>query len=297
MPKGSEANWVQKLYDKHTKSKHFSKPRMSRTSFIIHHFADNVEYQMDGFLEKNRDTILEEQINLFKASQVSTLGTAYGLIRQNLFGNRTGTDTMHKYRSYISCSMKAKHKIVQPIFSWSRSRSSSVWMSHYNNEFGCNESPSITKKFRCIKIIDWKVEMSSWFCITVLLPSSCRVITWLNIYFWLQILLCILIIVVVRVGRWTLFGESGWSCSDKATEGSRGASCERAAQRRCRTEVPQTNSRITGMVLITLEGVNQMKDCMKSRMISLKFIPRMDGVIPTEAEVHANHSLDHRRVY
>ena len=25
---------------------------------------------MDGFLEKNRDTILEEQINLFKASQV-----------------------------------------------------------------------------------------------------------------------------------------------------------------------------------------------------------------------------------
>ena len=77
MPKGSEANWVQKLYDKHTKSKHFSKPRMSRTSFIIHHFADNVEYQMDGFLEKNRDTILEEQINLFKASQVSTLGTAH----------------------------------------------------------------------------------------------------------------------------------------------------------------------------------------------------------------------------
>ena len=77
MPKGSEANWVQKLYDKHTKSKHFSKPRMSRTSFIIHHFADNVEYQIDGFLEKNRDTILEEQINLFKASQVSALDTAY----------------------------------------------------------------------------------------------------------------------------------------------------------------------------------------------------------------------------
>ncbi len=70
MPKGSEANWVQKLYDKHTRSKHFSKPRMSRQSFIIHHFADNVEYQMEGFLEKNRDTVLEEQINIFKASQV-----------------------------------------------------------------------------------------------------------------------------------------------------------------------------------------------------------------------------------
>ncbi len=70
MPKGSDANWCQKLYDKHGKTKHFSKPRMSRKSFVIHHFADNVEYQMDGFLEKNRDTVLEDQINLFKASQV-----------------------------------------------------------------------------------------------------------------------------------------------------------------------------------------------------------------------------------
>ena len=57
------------------------------------------------------------------------------LIRQ-LCGTRTGTrtDTMPKYRSHlsshISCSVKAKHKIVQPIFSWSRSRSSSVRLNH-----------------------------------------------------------------------------------------------------------------------------------------------------------------------
>ena len=44
---------------------------MSNTAFIIHHFADHVQYQMDGFMEKNRDTVLEEQINILKASQVS----------------------------------------------------------------------------------------------------------------------------------------------------------------------------------------------------------------------------------
>lgn len=30
-----------------------------------------MEYQCDGFLEKNRDTVYEEQINILKASQVS----------------------------------------------------------------------------------------------------------------------------------------------------------------------------------------------------------------------------------
>lgn len=74
MPKGSDENWCQKLYDKHLgKAKHFEKPRMSRSAFIINHFADRVEYQADGFLEKNRDTVLEDHINILRASEVSCL--------------------------------------------------------------------------------------------------------------------------------------------------------------------------------------------------------------------------------
>jgi myosin V len=83
MPKGSDQTWCNKLYDKHLKavsntssqssfvSNHFSKPRMSQKSFIIHHFAENVEYQVEGFLEKNRDTVLEEQLKILKTSEVS----------------------------------------------------------------------------------------------------------------------------------------------------------------------------------------------------------------------------------
>ncbi|XP_031596926.1 unconventional myosin-Vb isoform X2 [Oreochromis aureus] len=69
VPKGTDQNWAQKLYNKHSSSVHFQKPRMSNISFIIIHFADKVEYQCDGFLEKNRDTVYEEQINILKASQ------------------------------------------------------------------------------------------------------------------------------------------------------------------------------------------------------------------------------------
>nr|XP_009296049.2 unconventional myosin-Va [Danio rerio] len=74
MPKGSDDSWAQKLYNTHLKkSSHFEKPRMSNKAFIILHFADKVEYQCDGFLEKNKDTVNEEQINVLKASKFSLL--------------------------------------------------------------------------------------------------------------------------------------------------------------------------------------------------------------------------------
>jgi len=72
IPNGSNRNWCHKVCDMHAgKSKHFEKPRLSQTSYIIVHFADRVEYQIEGFLEKNRDTVLDEQIRLLKASTVS----------------------------------------------------------------------------------------------------------------------------------------------------------------------------------------------------------------------------------
>ncbi|XP_073671822.1 unconventional myosin-Va isoform X2 [Paramisgurnus dabryanus] len=74
MPKGSDDSWAQKLYNTHLKTcELFEKPRMSNKAFIIQHFADKVEYQCDGFLEKNKDTVNEEQINVLKASKFDLL--------------------------------------------------------------------------------------------------------------------------------------------------------------------------------------------------------------------------------
>ncbi|KAJ8272401.1 hypothetical protein COCON_G00112600 [Conger conger] len=74
MPKGSDDSWAQKLYNTHLKTcALFEKPRMSNKAFIIQHFADKVEYQCEGFLEKNKDTVNEEQINVLKASKFDLL--------------------------------------------------------------------------------------------------------------------------------------------------------------------------------------------------------------------------------
>uniref|UniRef100_A0A663NDE5 Myosin VB n=1 Tax=Athene cunicularia TaxID=194338 RepID=A0A663NDE5_ATHCN len=77
VPKGTDQNWVQKLYNQHTRSQHFQKPRTSNTSFIILHFADKVKYESEGFLEKNRDTVYEEQINILKASKVKAVTSLF----------------------------------------------------------------------------------------------------------------------------------------------------------------------------------------------------------------------------
>ncbi|XP_072889237.1 unconventional myosin-Va isoform X6 [Hemitrygon akajei] len=78
MPKGSDDTWAQKLYNTHlNKTALFHKPRMSNRAFIIQHFADQVEYQCEGFLEKNKDTVYEEQISVLKASKLSLLAELF----------------------------------------------------------------------------------------------------------------------------------------------------------------------------------------------------------------------------
>ncbi|KAM4602413.1 unconventional myosin-Va [Polymixia lowei] len=81
MPRGSDDSWAQKLYNTHLKTcSLFEKPRLSNRAFIIQHFADKVEYQCEGFLEKNKDTVNEEQINVLKASKVSVTNAKFDLL-------------------------------------------------------------------------------------------------------------------------------------------------------------------------------------------------------------------------
>ncbi|XP_068131564.1 unconventional myosin-Va isoform X3 [Hyperolius riggenbachi] len=74
MPKGTDNTWAQKLYNTQLKTcPLFEKPRLSNVAFIIKHFADKVEYQCEGFLEKNKDTVFEEQVKVLKASKFKLL--------------------------------------------------------------------------------------------------------------------------------------------------------------------------------------------------------------------------------
>ncbi|XP_024127707.1 unconventional myosin-Vb [Oryzias melastigma] len=104
MPKGSDASWVQKLYDQHLSSKphpHFRKPRTSNSAFIVMHFADTVRYECQGFLEKNRDTVFDELINVLKASQSELVAELFQLQESSSLsqgGSRSGRKTAREHK-------------------------------------------------------------------------------------------------------------------------------------------------------------------------------------------------------
>uniref|UniRef100_A0A1A9X3S5 Myosin motor domain-containing protein n=1 Tax=Glossina brevipalpis TaxID=37001 RepID=A0A1A9X3S5_9MUSC len=71
MPRGTDESWALKLVDKCSKFDHFEKTRFGNASFYIKHFSDSVKYDVFGFLEKNRDTVSKELVNVLRRSQMS----------------------------------------------------------------------------------------------------------------------------------------------------------------------------------------------------------------------------------
>uniref|UniRef100_A0A8C7YNI6 Unconventional myosin-Vc n=1 Tax=Oryzias sinensis TaxID=183150 RepID=A0A8C7YNI6_9TELE len=76
-PQGTDQSWLQKLYNYLDANPLFEKPRLSNKAFVIQHFADKVEYQCKGFLEKNRDTLYEELVDTMRASKLSFLANFF----------------------------------------------------------------------------------------------------------------------------------------------------------------------------------------------------------------------------
>uniref|UniRef100_A0A8C4YZH6 Myosin VC n=1 Tax=Gadus morhua TaxID=8049 RepID=A0A8C4YZH6_GADMO len=76
-PQGTDQNWLQKLYNYLHDNPLFEKPRMSNEAFMIQHFADKVEYQSKGFLEKNRDALYEDLLEIMRASKFEFLANFF----------------------------------------------------------------------------------------------------------------------------------------------------------------------------------------------------------------------------
>ncbi|CCK72666.1 myosin 2 KNAG_0L00430 [Huiozyma naganishii CBS 8797] len=76
LPAGSDESWTQKLYqtlDKPPTNRVFSKPRFGQTKFVVAHYAHEVAYDTEGFIEKNRDTVSDGHLEVLKASTNESL--------------------------------------------------------------------------------------------------------------------------------------------------------------------------------------------------------------------------------
>jgi len=82
LPMGSDDQFVTKLHHNFAadKQKFYKKPRFGKSAFTVCHYALDVTYESDGFIEKNRDTVPDEQMEVLRKStnqfMVSVLETA-----------------------------------------------------------------------------------------------------------------------------------------------------------------------------------------------------------------------------
>ncbi|XP_057470098.1 myosin-8-like [Actinidia eriantha] len=70
-PRSTHETFVQKLYQTFKDHKRFSKPKLSLTEFTISHYAGDVTYQTELFLDKNKDYVVAEHQALLSASRCS----------------------------------------------------------------------------------------------------------------------------------------------------------------------------------------------------------------------------------
>ncbi|XP_014812457.1 PREDICTED: myosin heavy chain, skeletal muscle, adult-like [Calidris pugnax] len=81
-PKATDTSFKNKLYDQHLgKSSNFQKPKPAKgkaeAHFSLVHYAGTVDYNITGWLEKNKDPLNETVIGLYQKSSVKTLASLF----------------------------------------------------------------------------------------------------------------------------------------------------------------------------------------------------------------------------
>ncbi|KAF3554589.1 hypothetical protein F2Q69_00014821 [Brassica cretica] len=71
LPKSNPETFSEKLYQTFKNHKRFIKPKLTRSDFTLVHYAGEVQYQSDQFLDKNKDYVVAEHQDLLNASKCS----------------------------------------------------------------------------------------------------------------------------------------------------------------------------------------------------------------------------------
>uniref|UniRef100_A0A803PGQ9 Uncharacterized protein n=1 Tax=Cannabis sativa TaxID=3483 RepID=A0A803PGQ9_CANSA len=70
-PKSTYETFAQKLYQTYKDHKRFVKPKLARSDFSLLHYAGEVQYQSDQFLDKNKYYVVPEHQDLLSSSRCS----------------------------------------------------------------------------------------------------------------------------------------------------------------------------------------------------------------------------------
>lgn len=87
-PKGTDQSFLEKCHYTHESNRLYIKPRLSANEFCIHHYAGKVTYSVTGFLDKNKDTLRSDVMEMMIKSRNGIISQMFRDLRESTL-NRT----------------------------------------------------------------------------------------------------------------------------------------------------------------------------------------------------------------
>eukprot|EP01117_Protostelium_nocturnum_P014956 TRINITY_DN574_c0_g2_i1.p1 TRINITY_DN574_c0_g2~~TRINITY_DN574_c0_g2_i1.p1 ORF type:complete len:2184 (+),score=918.74 TRINITY_DN574_c0_g2_i1:142-6693(+) len=114
-PKGTDITWLEKMHTNYAKHANYEKPRTSKNTFIIKHYAGDVSYTVTNFLEKNKDTLQEELMDLLTNSGsefIANLFAEYKAEKERAKKEAESGGTMKKQTNKATAATKFKEQLL-----------------------------------------------------------------------------------------------------------------------------------------------------------------------------------------
>jgi myosin-15 len=86
-PKGTDLSFLEKCHYNHALDENYLRSRVSQNEFGIRHFAGNVWYSVEGFIEKNRDFVRADVKYLLQNSKDKLIGKILSQSHHQYSGN------------------------------------------------------------------------------------------------------------------------------------------------------------------------------------------------------------------
>ncbi|CAG7785878.1 unnamed protein product [Allacma fusca] len=98
-PKGTDVSFLEKSHYNHALNEYYLRPRIGCNEFGVKHYAGPVFYNVEGFLEKNRDTL--------RADVMQLLSSSTSQIISRMFKSNTSTRNVNLKNRFITMKPRA----------------------------------------------------------------------------------------------------------------------------------------------------------------------------------------------
>ncbi|KAL8258997.1 hypothetical protein R6Q59_026950 [Mikania micrantha] len=145
-PRSTHETFAQKLYQTFKNHKCFAKPKLARSDFTICHYAGDVTYQTELFLDKNKDYVIAEHQALLSASKSSFVASLFP----------TTSDESSKSSKFSSIGTRFKQQLQQLLVTLSSTEPHYIRCVKPNNLLkpAVFENHNVLQQLRCGGVLE-----------------------------------------------------------------------------------------------------------------------------------------------